>query len=111
MLSLSSNSKIFLCRDATDMRKSYDGLSYLVENYFEQNPLGGDFFVFINKNRNRMKILFWDSGGFCLFCKRLEKGRFRFPNGDELSIDRTCLAMILEGIDLDSVKRLPRYKP
>ena len=67
--------------------------------------------VFINKNKNRMKILFWDSGGFCLFCKRLEKGRFRFPNGDELSIDRACLAMILEGINLDSVKRLPRYKP
>jgi len=58
-----------------------------------------------------MKILFWDSGGFCLFCKRLEKGRFRFPNGDAVSIDRTSLAMILEGIDLDSVKRLPRYKP
>jgi transposase len=111
MLALSSTSRIFLCRHATDMRKSYDGLSYLVESRFGENPLCGDFFVFLNARRDRMKILFWDNGGYCLFCKRLEKGRFRFPQGEQPRIDRASLSMILEGIDEKKVRRLPRYSP
>jgi transposase len=111
MLSLAANSRIYLCKNPTDMRKSYNGLMYLVENHFQLNPLNGDYFVFVNKNRNSLKILFWDSGGFCLFCKRLEKGRFRLPNTEEEQIDKVFLNMILDGIDLNSVKRLPRYKP
>lgn len=111
MLAISSTSKIFLCRRATDMRKSYDGLSALVQSVFQENSLNGHFYVFVNRKRDRLKILFWDNGGFCLFCKRLEKGRFRFPNGNSQEIDRASLQMIIEGIDLKSVKRLPRYTP
>ena len=111
MLALSSSSRIFLFRNPTDMRKSYDGLSCIVCNSLNQNPLSGDYFVFLNKNRDRLKILFWDNGGFCLFCKRLEKGRFRFPDGDSSSLDRVSLNMLLDGIDMKNIKRLPRYIP
>lgn len=93
------------------MRKSYDGLAGIVESHFGQNPLAGDFFVFLNRSRDRLKILFFDNGGFCLFCKRLEKGRFRFPSGDDTRIDRVMLSMMIEGIELKNMKRLPRYKP
>ena len=111
MLALSSTSRIFLFRQATDMRKSYDGLSNIVENQLGQNPLTGDFFVFVNRPRNSLKVLFWDNGGFCLFCKRLERGRFPFPEGGDHNIDRASLVMMLEGIILKNTKRLPRYKP
>lgn len=111
MIAISSTSKIFLCLAPTDMRKSYDGLANLVSSYFSENSLSGDFFVFVNKKRDRLKVLFWDNGGFCLFCKRLEKGRFRLPSDNAALIDRASLQMILEGIDLKSVKRLPRFKP
>lgn len=111
MLALSSTSKIFVCQKPTDMRKSYDGLSNIVANNFQRNSLSGDFYVFTNRKMNLLKILFWDAGGYCLFCKRLEKGRFRFPVCENQNIDRANLQMILEGIDLKSVKRLPRYMP
>jgi transposase len=111
MLAISSGARIFICREPTDMRKSYNGLIYTVQNHFKQNPLHGGFFVFTNKNRNRMKVLFWDTGGFCLFCKRLEKGRFRFPSGSENEISKIDFSLIIEGINIDSVKRLPRYNP
>ncbi len=111
MLSISSGARIYLCQEPTDMRKSYNGLIYQVQNYFNMNPLHGGFFVFINKNRNRMKILFWDTGGFCLFCKRLEKGRFRVVDNEKIEISKIDLSLIIEGIDLRSIKRLPRYNP
>ena len=57
------------------------------------------------------QILFWDTGGFCLFCKRLERGRFRLPNDDNPEINRIILAMIIEGFDVKKVKKLPRFKP
>ena len=111
MLNLNPMTKVHVCTSPTDMRKSYNGLIYTVQNYFDTSPSGGDFYVFINKNRTRMKVLFWDAGGFCLFCKRLEKGRFKFPDGSNLEISKMDLSMIIEGIDLTTVKRLPRYNP
>lgn len=63
MFGVSSGMRIFLCRDPVDMRKSYDGLANLVENHFHEDPLCGFFFLFMNRQRNRLKILFWDSGG------------------------------------------------
>jgi len=111
MFGISSGMRIFLCRDPVDMRKSYDGLANLVENHFHENPLSGFFFLFMNGQRNRLKILFWDGGGLCLFCKRLEKGRFRLPAGEENQIDDMSLEMILSGIDFKNIRRLPRYKP
>lgn len=111
MLAIACTSRIFLCREPVDMRKSYDGLACIVENHFGENPLNGEFFVFVNKRMDRLKVLFWDTGGFCLFCKRLEKGNFRLPVHDSEQIDRASLQMILEGIDLKNVNRLPRYIP
>ena len=91
MFGISSNMRIFLCREPVDMRKSYDGLANLVEHYFHENVLGGSFFLFMNSQRNRLKILFFDSGGLCLFCKRLERGRFVSYPFCQLPILRTDL--------------------
>jgi transposase len=115
MLSLSSHGRIILCTDAIDMRKSFDGLSAMVRNVFSMQPLSGDLFVFLNANRTLMKLLWWDTGGFCLLAKRLEQGRFRIPapneNGGPLQVDRVMLAMIFDGIEIGNVKRLKRYTP
>lgn len=111
MFGVPSGVRIFLCREPVDMRKSYDGLSNLVESRFHENILGGAFFLFMNGQRNRLKILFFDSGGLCLFCKRLEKGRFRLPTGEDSQIDGIGLEMLLCGIDLKNIRRLPRYRP
>lgn len=78
--------------------------------------MDGSLFLFVNKHRNRLKVLFWDSGGFCLFCKRLEKGRFRLPQNSsakqpEVVLDDVELHMILSGFDPVFRKKLPRYSP
>jgi transposase len=111
MLAISSHSKIFICRNPTDMRKSYNGLIALVQNHFKQNPLAGDFFVFSNKRCNSLKIIFWDTGGFCLYCKRLEKGVFKFPQGKNEQIERASLALILEGFEVKNINKLSRFRP
>lgn len=98
------------------MRKSFDGLTGLVVNELKLNPLNDGAFVFINKRRDRMKILVWDRHGFWLLYKRLEGGRFQFPPAERgfaaegLSISYEQLIMIIEGIDLSSVRRKKRYK-
>jgi transposase len=93
------------------MRKSYNGLMALVQNHFNQNPLAGDFFLFVNKRCNSLKILFWDTGGFCLYCKRLGKGVFKFPEGESEQIKRANLSLILEGLEVKNIKELTRFKP
>ncbi len=96
------------------MRKSFDGLSGIVTNGLLGDPSSGDVYVFINRRRDRMKLLVWDRTGFWLFYKRLEKGTFQIPlNRDhhaplELSYD--VLLMLVEGIDITSIKRRPRYQ-
>lgn len=97
MLSLASQ-KIFLYNESVDMRKSYDGLSGVVEEHFPDKLLTGSLFVFVNKRRNRMKALYWDSDGLALWCKRLEKGCFRKLKNPSGEISRQELLMILEGI-------------
>ena len=79
MFSLSAG-RYFLYREPTDIRRSFDGLCGLVTDRLGQNPMSGDVFIFINKPRNRMKILKWEPGGFVLFYKRLEKGTFELPD-------------------------------
>lgn len=93
------------------MRKSFDGLTCLVKRELGQNPLSGDYFVFVNRSRDRLKILYWDNGGFCLFCKRLEKGQFPIPDGNEGTVERTALALMLDGIAVKEARKLPRYTP
>ena len=115
MLSISPAVKIFLAVAPTDMRKSHDGLSALVEHVLQGDPLSGHLFVFRNKTADRIKLLYWDEDGFALWYKRLEKGSFRFPTAAEgtakLSIGAADLSMLLSGIDLASVKRQPRFQP
>jgi transposase len=114
MLSLSPAVRIFVYGAATDMRKQFDGLSALVTHAFGKDVFSGDYFVFLNRTRNRCKILSWDRDGFVLWAKRLERGRFQMPSSATeakvMEIDTTTLAMILGGIDLDSAKRRKRYQ-
>lgn len=103
----------YLCRQPTDMRKNFDGLSGVVESNLGANPLSGDVFIFINKRRDRIKLLLWDRDGFWLFYKRLEKGTFQLPtdtsDSQSIELNHDALWMILTGIDLGSIKRRPRF--
>jgi transposase len=101
------DTKIFLCRQPADMRKSYDTLAALATCELEENPLSGALFVFLNRPRNRIKILYYESGGYCLWMKRLEAGSFPLPPGDgkKQLIDRGTLAMLLDGLKIVKMKR------
>ena len=96
------------------MRKQFDGLSALVTESFGRDVMTGDYFVFINRARDRCKILCWDKDGYALWAKRLEGGRFQLPtfDGDAVAaeVDKTTLAMILDGVDLKSAKRRVRFR-
>ncbi len=114
MLSISPAVKIFLAVAHTDMRKSHDGLAALVEHVLQSDPLSGHLFVFRNKSANRIKLLYWDEDGFCLWYKRFEKGSVRFPTAEagaaRLAISAADLSMLLSGVDLASVKRQKRFR-
>lgn len=106
---------IYVATSPVDMRKSFDGLSAIVKNGFQKNPLDGTFFVFINKSADRLKILYWDTSGYALWYKRLEAGRFRIPvsliDGTKpvALVTAAQLAMILEGIEPVVVKQRKRF--
>jgi transposase len=113
MLSLSSQSRIFIHALPTDMRKSFDGLCGIVKGDFQKDILDGDYFVFFNRVLDRCKILLWDRDGLILVYKRLEQGCFqRVPydgQGLAIEVDATTLTLILSGIDLNSAKRRKRF--
>lgn len=94
---------VYIAEGATDMRKSIDGLAALVQETLPTSPLSGALFVFFNRGRDKVKLLWWDRHGFWLAYKRLERGRFRLPTARQLTL--TDLALVLEGIDL-AVRRL-----
>ena len=108
---LSPAVKIFLCAQATDMRRSFDKLAEMTRSVLAHDPLSGHLFVFFNKPRDRVKILFWDRSGFCLYYKRLEEGSFRVPKLDTgcVQLDAAELALILEGIELAGSRRQKRF--
>ena len=114
MLSLSSALRIFLAVEPADMRKGFDGLSQLVRERIAQHPLSGHLFVFRNRRRERIKILYWDRDGLAIWYKRLETGSFQLPviNRDAVSIEMssTQLTLILSGIDLRSARQRKRYQ-
>jgi len=113
MLSLHDNRRYFLYRVATDMRKSFDGLSGLVNHEMKQQVLGGDVFIFINKRRNQVKLLCWEKDGLAVYHKRLEKGTFELPatgNGPVTTLTALQLRLIMDGIQLQSIKHRPRYR-
>jgi transposase len=114
MISFSSSQRFFLYRGATDMRRSFAGLSGLVINELQMPLNRGDVFIFINKPRHSIKLLVWDRNGFVIYYKRLEEGTFEIPSataGDSKSIVIKWdeLVMMLEGIALKSIKRRKRY--
>jgi len=113
MLNLPPNISILLCRRPVNMLWSFKGLISIVRNTFRDDPKNGTLFLFFNRARNRVKILYWDNDGFAIWYKKLEVGTFRFPVrvGDSKSINvtRTGLSMIPEGIDLLQGKRRKRY--
>ena len=92
------------------MRRGFDTLSGLIREHMQRDPLSGDVYLFINRNRDRIKMLVWDRSGFWLLYKRLERGRFQVPPPGSPYLTYETLIMLLEGIDLASVRRKKRYK-
>jgi transposase len=110
VLTLSPTVRIYLAPGATDMRKAFDGLAAATKSVIGEDPLSGHLFVFCNRRRDRIKILWWDRSGFCLFAKRLEKGTFRWPDlapsrATRVEMTREELMLLLGGIDLRRAKR------
>ena len=114
MLSLPLPVRIFLCTQPADMRRSFDGLAGMVREFLGADPLSGHLFVFRSKRGDRLKLLYWDSDGLAIWYKRLEEGTFRFPaaTGDKhgVEIRAADLTMLLDGVDLGSIKRQQRYQ-
>lgn len=106
--------RIFFCTLPTNMSYSFDSLMGRAEQLFRQDPLSGHLFLFLNRRRDRMKILFWDRDGLAIFYKRLEKGTFEIPAASDgrqgIELDPYQLTKILEGIDLRSGCRRKRYR-
>jgi len=113
MLNFPANVRIYLCTTPTDMRKSFDGLSGLVQSVFQGSLLDGHLFLFVNRRQDRIKILYWDRDGLALWYKRLEAGTFEVPRAgadrSHVELDATDLAMLLSGVSLASAKRRKRY--
>lgn len=119
MLSLTLPGRVFVCMLPTDMRKSFDTLAALVQSHLGQDALSGDLFVFRSRRGDRIKLLYWDEDGYALWYKRLEEGSFALPAADGkrpqagahgLVVRPAELAMLLDGVDLASVKRQKRYR-
>jgi len=112
MLSLPSSVSIFLYTEPTDMRKSFDGLSGIVRSVLGADPTDGSLFLFVNRRRDRLKILHFDGTGYWLYYKLLEAGTFEViaSEGTCTQIDSTQLAMLLGGVSLVRVKRRKRYQ-
>lgn len=118
MITLPPAVKIHVCIAPTDMRKSFDGLCGLAEHVLKQDPLSGHLFVFRNRARDRLKVMWWDHDGLAIWYKRLERGTFQLPtdltaaNGSRMSaeISASELSLLLGGVELSSVKRRRRYQ-
>ena len=115
MISLPPSVRIFIGTTPIDMRKSIDGLMAIVHEELREDAYSGHLYVFVSRRCDRVKILAWDKGGFVLFYKRLEEGRFKLPHmtpeAPAVNIDATQLAMLLDGIDFGRVGRPKRWKP
>ena len=109
-----SDVRIFLCLNPIKMQFSFDTLMSLAQGTFNQDPLSGHLFLFFNRKRDRIKILFWDADGFCIWYKRLEVGAFQLPvatEGDQgVELDCRQLNQLLGGLDLRNGRRRRRYR-
>ena len=98
MLTIPGNARLFLCQQPVNMRESFEGLSAIVEQLFPGELLSGALFIFINRRKDQMKVLFWDKDGLVIWFKQIKKGSFMWKWGDENRIDRKTFLMLLEGI-------------
>src|SRR3954467_13229234 len=115
MIALPPLLRIFVYRLPTDTRKSFQGLGALTESAMKQDPLSGSLFVFLNRRRDRPKILYWGQTGFCIWYQQLEKGTYQLPEEpreaqEALEVTRSQLSLILDGIDLSSVRQCRRFQ-
>lgn len=114
MLNFTHPKRVFLCLEPVDLRKSFRGLCQLAESVLKEDPASGHWFVFLNRRRDRLKLLAFEGDGYSIYDKRLEQGLFEKPlsptNSAQMEIDITQLSLILQGIDLKSAKRRKRYR-
>ena len=98
-----SATRVYIALGATDMRKSINGLSLLVEDHFELDLFSGSLFAFCNRRRDLVKILYWQENGFCVWLKRLEEDIFRWPESEKevLEVNQVALEWLLHGLDLN----------
>jgi transposase len=115
VLSLGPGVQIVLATEPVDLRRGHDGLVTLVRALWRADPYSGTLFCFFGRRRDRVKILFFSAGGFVVYYKRLERGRFCMPHVPEAAsqvvLDAASLGMLLDGVDLRAVKRAPRWEP
>jgi transposase len=115
MIAIPSTVRVFLATEPQDFRKAIDGLAAIVGAHLQRDPMTGDVFVFHNRRRTALKVLYWDHGGFVLIYKRLERGRFRVPHlhasRREVTLSPAEFSAVFEGIDLARARRLPRWNP
>lgn len=104
--------RIYLYAKNVDLRKSFDGLHAIIQSEFQRDVRCGDLFLFLNRRRNRIKLMYWDRDGLAIWMKRLERGTFQRPQqpgAGHVEMDPTDLTLLLSGIELTTVKRRPRY--
>jgi transposase len=115
VLSLGPGVQVVLATEPVDLRRGHDGLVTLVRSLWLADPYSGTLFVFFGRRRDRVKVLFFSAGGFVVYYKRLERGRFCMPHVPEAAsqvvLDAASLAMLLDGVDLRAVRRAPRWEP
>ena len=115
MLTVAPSTKVYLAVEPVDLRRGHDGLCALVRGALALDPYAGHLFAFVGKRGDRIKILFWDRGGFVVYYKRLSKGRFHLPRAiagaDRIALDATQLAMLLGGFDPVRTRRTEAWTP
>lgn len=111
MIKNSSDTKVYIALGATDMRKSINGLSLLVEEQFDLDLFSGSLFAFCNRKRDIVKILYWAENGFCVWMKRLEEDNFRWPDSETevMEVSRKALGWLLHGLDLNHAHQRLAY--
>jgi transposase len=114
MIHLPASVRVYLCLNPCDMRRSFDGLHALVRDHLQLEAFAGHLYLFANKRRDRLKILYWDRDGFAIWAKRLEAGSYLIPFGEpgsrRIEITSEELSALLSGIDLNTAARRKRYR-
>ncbi|RKZ26409.1 IS66 family insertion sequence hypothetical protein [bacterium] len=113
MFTLGSTLRFHLYSAPVDMRKSFDGLSGIVQNSLRQSPVSGDVYIFINKRRNKIKLLHWTGGGFIIYYKQLEEGTFEHPRYDievgSYQLSYSQMVMLIDGISIKNIDKKKRF--